>query len=59
MENLFKLLFILGIGVVIMVVVLERWGSPMSTERQASWARWILPLCAILVIAQLIRYWAG
>lgn len=57
MENLFKLLFFLAIAVVIMVLVLERFGSPISTEKQASWARWILPLCALLLVAQLVKHW--
>lgn len=59
MENLFKILFFLAIALGLMVVVLERWGSPVSEERQASWSRWILPLCALLIVAQLIKHWLG
>ena len=59
MENLFKLLLFLGIALVLMVTILERWGSPLSAEKQASWGRWILPLCACLIVAQLIKTWMG
>ena len=56
MENLFKLLFYLFIAVALMVVVLERFGSPMEPEVQQKWSRWILPLCAVLLVIQLFRH---
>ena len=59
MDNLFKLLFFLVIALVVMVIVLERFGKPADTEQQAKLSRWIIPLCALLVIAQLIRHYFG
>jgi len=56
MENLFKLLFYLFIAVALMVVVLERFGSPMDSEVQYKWSRWILPLCGLLLVIQLFRH---
>lgn len=57
MENLFKLLFILFAAVALMVFVLERFGKPMEAEQQSKLSRWVLPLIAILLIAQLLRYY--
>ena len=57
MENLFKLLLILFAAVAAMVFVLERVGKPMEAEQQAKLSRWVLPLIAILLIAQLVRYY--
>lgn len=57
MDNLFKLLFFLAIAIVVMVLVLERFGKPVDAEQQAKLSRWILPLCAILVIASMIKYY--
>ncbi len=57
MENLLKLLFILFIAVAVMVVVLERFGKPMDNEQQVKLSRWVIPLLAILIIAQIIRHY--
>ena len=57
MENLFKLLLILFAAVAVMVFFLERFGKPMEAEQQAKLSRWVLPLIAMLLIAQLIRYY--
>ncbi|NNC54457.1 MAG: hypothetical protein HKO07_01910 [Pseudomonadales bacterium] len=58
MENLFKLLFFLFLGVALMVLVLERFGKPMDEQTQHRWARWVIPLCALLLVVQLVRhYW--
>jgi len=57
MENLFKLLFILFAAVALMVFVLERFGKPMEAEQQSKLSRWVLPLIAILLVAQLLRYY--
>ena len=57
MENLFKLLFYIFIAVALMVVVLERFGTPMDPATQYKWSRWILPLCALLLVLQLFRHY--
>ena len=57
MENLFKLLLILFIAVAVMVFVLGRVGKPMDDQQQAKLSRWIMPLLAVLIIAQIIRYY--
>ncbi|MBT8148468.1 MAG: hypothetical protein HKO07_00050 [Pseudomonadales bacterium] len=57
MENLFKLLFYLFLALALMVVVLERFGKPMAPEMQYKWSRWILPLCALLLVLQLFRHY--
>ena len=56
MENLLKLLFYLFIAVALMVFVLERVGKPMDNEQMAKLSRWVLPLVALLLVAQLFRY---
>ncbi|MGB5324451.1 MAG: hypothetical protein WBN40_03365 [Pseudomonadales bacterium] len=57
MDNLFKLLLYIFVGVALMVVVLERFGKPMDDGTQARWSRWVLPLCALLLVVQLVRYY--
>lgn len=57
MENLFKLLLILFAAVAAMVFVLERFGKAMEADQQAKLSRWVLPLIAILLIAQLFRHY--
>lgn len=57
MENLFKLLFYLFVAVALMVFVLEKFGKPMDARQQSQWSRWILPLCAVLLIVQLVMHY--
>lgn len=59
MDNLFKLLLFIFLGVAAMVFVLERFGKPMDEQTQMRWSRWVIPLCALLIVVQLVRhYWA-
>ena len=39
-----------------MVVVLEKFGSPMSPEKQASLSRWILPLVGLSIVLAMVKY---
>jgi len=57
MSNL--LLVLLGIfaGVALMVVVLERFASPMEPERMRRLQRWILPLVGLMMLLSLIDYY--
>jgi len=57
MSNL--LLVLLGIfaGVALMVVVLERFASPMEPERMRRLQRWILPLVGLMLLLSLIDYY--
>lgn len=57
MSNL--LLVLLGIfaGVALMVVVLERFASPMEPERLRRLQRWILPLVGLMLVLSLIDYY--
>jgi len=57
MENLLKLLFYLFIAVAVMVLVLERVGKPMEGEQLQKWSRWVIPLVALLLVLQLVRYY--
>ncbi len=57
MENLFKLLIYLFVAVAVMVLVLERIGKPMDEQQQSKLSKWVLPLIAILLIAQLFRHY--
>lgn len=54
MDNLIKLLAVLGIALFLMVFILGRVGTPIDEEKQASIARWILPLVALGLVAQLL-----
>jgi hypothetical protein len=57
MSNL--LLVLLGIfaGVALMVVVLERFASPVEPERMRRLQRWILPLVGLMLLLSLIDYY--
>ena len=57
MSNL--LLVLLGIfaGVALMVVVLERFASPMEPERMRRLQRWMLPLVGLMLLLSLIDYY--
>jgi uncharacterized membrane protein len=55
-------LIILGalfIALVVIVPLIERSNFRMSTEQMGKWGRWILPLLVIMVIIQLVRYYAS
>lgn len=57
MSNL--LLVLLGVfaGVALMVVVLERFASPMEPEQSRRLQRWILPLVGLMLVLSLIDYY--
>ncbi len=57
MSNLFLLLLLIFGGVAVMVLVLERFGSPMDPEKQARLSRWIIPLVAISLVIAMVRYY--
>ncbi|MEM1112335.1 MAG: hypothetical protein AAGI11_10550 [Pseudomonadota bacterium] len=57
MTNLFLLLLAIFGGVALMVVVLERFGSPMSPDKQAKLSRWIYPLVGISLVISIINYY--
>lgn len=59
MDNLLKILLVLGVALFATVWLLERIGSPVNEKQASSIGRWILPLCALLAVAQLLRYWLG
>lgn len=59
MENLLLILVVLFAVLFLLVTVLEKSGSTMSEEQQSKLSRWILPLVALLLVAQLIRYLMG
>ncbi|NIB42886.1 hypothetical protein HBA55_24985 [Pseudomaricurvus alkylphenolicus] len=53
------LLWILGglfLALMIAVPLLERFGKPHAEEEVSSLSRWILPLCMLLAVVQLIMY---
>jgi cadmium resistance protein CadD (predicted permease) len=57
MNNLLLILFFIFTGVAFMVVMGERFGKPMEPERVQRVSRWILPLVAIAIVIQMLRYW--
>ena len=56
MNNLFLLLLAIFGGVALMVVVLEKFGSPMSPEKQANLSRWIMPLVGVSIVLAMVKY---
>ena len=56
MNTLFVLLLFIFGGVALMVVLGERFAKPMEPEQMQRLSRWIIPLVAIAIIAQMINY---
>jgi hypothetical protein len=57
MNTLFMLLLFIFGGVALMVVLGERFAKPMEPEKLRKVTRWILPLVALAIILQMLRYW--
>ena len=57
MNTLFMLLLFIFGGVALMVVLGERFAKPMEPEQMQKLSRWIIPLLAIALVIQMIRYW--
>ena len=53
---LLTILAVLFIALIILVPLLEKTGPRLSPEDMAKLGRFVFPLIAILMIAQLIRY---
>ncbi|MEM0955298.1 MAG: hypothetical protein AAGI24_14255 [Pseudomonadota bacterium] len=49
------LLFVFG-GVALMVLLGERFASPMEPEKVQRVSRWILPLVAVAIVLQILNY---
>ena len=57
MNTLFMLLLFIFGGVALMVILGERFAKPMEPKKMQRISRWILPLVAIAIIIQMLRYW--
>ena len=57
--TLLKILGILALALIIVVPLLERFGKHHEPEEVGSLSKWILPLCALLIIVQLFLHWSG
>ncbi len=57
MDNLLKILLLLGVGLFVMVFLAERVAKPIDEEQTAKLSRWILPLIAVLLVVQLMRHY--
>ncbi len=57
MNTLFILLLFIFGGVALMVILGERFAKPMEPEKMQRISRWILPLVAVAIIIQMLRYW--
>ena len=57
MDTLFLLLLCIFAGVALMVGLGERFAKPMEPEQMQKLSRWIIPLVAVAIIIQLIRFW--
>jgi hypothetical protein len=56
MNTLFMLLLFIFGGVALMVVLVERFAKPMDPEKVHKLSRWIIPLIALVIIVQMLRY---
>lgn len=56
MLNLFLIITVLFASLAIIVTLLEKYGSEPSPEKLARLSRWIVPLVALAIVLQAIRY---
>ncbi len=53
-------LSILGVLFLVLIIVVplaERFAKPMKDEEVSKISRWVLPLVALLLVAQLLAHW--
>lgn len=55
MSNLLTLLLVLFAAVAVMVIALEKFGSPISATQEQKLSRFVLPLLAIMLVILILR----
>jgi len=55
--TLFKILGLLAIALVVIIPLLERYAPQPGEAKVRRISRWILPLCASLILLQLLLHW--
>lgn len=55
--NLITILGLLFLSLIILVVLLEKFGNKEASEQQAqSMSRWVMPLLGVLILVQAIAF---
>lgn len=57
MNTLLLLLLFIFAGVALMVVLGERFATPMEPEKLRKISRWILPLVGLAIVLRMLDYW--
>lgn len=57
MNNLFAILLFIFIGVALMVVLGERFGSQPDPQRLQQLRRWLMPLVGLMLVLSLVKYY--
>ena len=57
MNTLLLLLLFIFAGVALMVVLGERFATPMEPEKLRKISRWILPLVGLAIVLRMLAYW--
>ena len=52
-----KILGVLFLALIILLPLMERFAKPMKDEEVSKISRWVLPLVALLLVAQLVMHW--
>lgn len=52
-----KILGVLFLALIILLPLMERFAKPMKDEEVSKFSRWVLPLVALLLVAQLVMHW--
>ncbi len=55
--NLLIILGCLFLGLLILVPLAERFGKTQSPDTMRSMSRWVIPLVALLLILQILKYY--
>lgn len=57
--TLFKILGLLFITLIVLIPLIERYGPRPDEAKLGRINRWIMPLIATLLVAQLLAHWWG
>lgn len=59
MNNLLLLLFFVFAGVALMVILGERFASPVDPERTAKLQRWLWPLVGLALVLSIVDHYVA
>jgi cytochrome c biogenesis protein CcdA len=59
LADLILVLLAVFAGLALMVIVLERFASPVSPRRMRQLQRWLVPLVGLMLVLSLVDFYVG